>query len=151
MATRLRNQRPYLRLTYVQTQKVFVFSVCLDSCVSAPQEQDEAARLRRQLSEARANTEREYLDLEEQLAEAERSRAAARAEMEHMEEAAAVAREEWEQQVGGVDQWSRFCRCGGVGGGHMWGRVWWGGGVGWGEDTCGRGGYMWQGWCWLLV
>jgi hypothetical protein len=63
------------------------------------QEQEEAARLRRQLSEARANTEREYLDLEEQLAEAERSRAAARAELEHMEDAAAAAKQEWEQQV----------------------------------------------------
>lgn len=50
------------------------------------QERAEVTRLRRALSEATAAGEREYLDLEEQLAEAERSRAAAAAKAEDLEQ-----------------------------------------------------------------
>jgi hypothetical protein len=49
------------------------------------QERAEVSRLRRALSEATAAGEREYLDLEEQLAEAERSRAAAAARVAELE------------------------------------------------------------------
>jgi len=62
-------------------------------CCAVLQERAEVSRLRRALSEATAAGEREYLDLEEQLAEAERSRAAAAARAADLE-----ARLEQQQQ-----------------------------------------------------
>lgn len=49
------------------------------------QEQEETVRLRRQLSDADV-AQREFMDLQEQLAEAERSRAAATHQLHDMQE-----------------------------------------------------------------
>jgi hypothetical protein len=72
----------------------------VDAVLCTRQERSEVARLRRSLAEATAAGEREYLDLEQQLAEAERARAAAAARAKELEAAAATGHQQQPQEQG---------------------------------------------------